>query len=75
MGWPHENNITVNIKYPDNAIGKTLSYVMLTVYQGSLINSINVVDGGIGQTKISIDISANETKYLLYNATFYGTGN
>lgn len=40
--------------------------------QESNFNRIRIIDGGIGQNKIDIMIEANQTRYLQYNATFYG---
>lgn len=72
-GWAKETNVTVNIKYPTgNVAGATLTYIHLMVYQSSAQNNIAVIDGGIGQNAVSIGITANNTKYLTYNATFYG---
>ena len=41
--------------------------------QESEDNQIHVVDGGINENKITIGINANQTRYLSYNAYFYGT--
>lgn len=47
--------------------------IQLMIYsQGSDINRIHLVDGGAGQRKVSINIYANNTRYLQYNATLYG---
>lgn len=46
--------------------------MFLFLIQESEQNRINIVDGGIDQSNIKIRIRAENTRYLQYNATFYG---
>ncbi|XP_031628198.1 uncharacterized protein LOC116343987 [Contarinia nasturtii] len=72
-GWKIKTDAIVNLTYP--AGGKTikdLTFVMITVYQESEDNRINVSGGGINTKEITISIHANQTHYVAYNAFFYG---
>lgn len=72
-GWKTPSNVQVNITYPPEPKKiKSLTFVMLTVYQESTENRISVLDGGVGKSSITIGIHANQTKYLTYKSDFYG---
>ncbi|XP_055297490.1 uncharacterized protein LOC129566025 [Sitodiplosis mosellana] len=73
-GWKTKTNAHINLTYPgEGKTIKSLTFVMLTVYQESADNQIHVIDGGIKENKITIGISANDTRYVAYNVYFYGT--
>lgn len=70
--WPTAHNAAVQLHYPQQGVGATVTYVEASVNQTSNLGRAYVISGGINQHSISVVVEAYDT--LLFNivASIYG---
>lgn len=62
----------MNVIYPQAGCGKTVSYVEIDAVQGRKSGHAKIVEGGIGERYIKIEVLAEQTKYFKLEAAIYG---
>lgn len=70
--FPRAQDVSLQLTYPENGKGATVSYVELLCTQDTNEGTAYVVAGGIGQSLISIVLEAKNTKNFSYQALYYG---
>lgn len=70
--WPTAHNVAVQLHYPQQGAGATVTFVEASVNQTSNLGRAYVISGGINQHSISVVVEAYDT--LLFNivANIYG---
>lgn len=71
--WGAPQDVKLSLKYPRSGTGATISYIQIDVEQSTNIGQAYVLDGGIGQKKVSLIVEGNQTLTFKYKADIFGT--